>query len=112
MTLSRYFSGSKPQSGENGIGGGPLGLPFDPVLNSGQSFGGLMDVVPVSDVSEGFEQLLEAFGAVQERCGHRIAVAGSASSYAHYRRRFFDVSHPRAFLRGIPVLTQSLSIAG
>jgi len=112
MTLWRSFSGSKPKSGEDGIGGGSLGLPSDPVLDLGQSFGGLMDVVPVSDVGECFEQLLETVGAVQERWGHRIAVAGSASCYAHYRRRFFDVSHPRAFLRGIPVLTQSLSIAG
>jgi hypothetical protein len=111
MTLSRYFSGSKPQSGENGIGGGPLGLPFDPVLNSGQSFGGLMDVVAVGDVGKGFEQLFETFAAVQDRGGYCLAGC-STSRRARDRSHFFDLTHPSAFPRRIPARVRNLRAAG
>ena len=46
------FPGSKPQRGEDRVGGGRLGLPLDPVLYKGEALGGLMDVVPLGDVGE------------------------------------------------------------
>jgi hypothetical protein len=95
MKLWRSFSGSKPQSGEDGIGGGSLGLPPDPLLDLGQPLGGLMDVVAVGDVGEGFEQLLETFVAARSDggCYDRRLLASRRAPSA----RFFDVSHPSAF---------------
>ena len=55
MKLWPPFSGSKPQRGEDGVGGGRLGLPLDPLLDAHEPFGRLMDVVAVGDVGEGFE---------------------------------------------------------
>lgn len=97
MTLSPPFSGSKPQRGEDRIGGGRLGLPPDPVLHPGEAFGGLVDVIAVGDVDEGFEQLLEAFGAAEHWRRHRSA---RAARRAHDRWHPLVVLHPTAFLRG------------
>ena len=110
MTLLRSFSGSKPQRGEDRIGGGPFGLPPDPLLDAGQALGGLMDVVAVGEVGEGFEQLLKAFVAAEDRGGCRMA--GAASRRAHGRPHFFDLFHPSAFPRGIPAAIQNHPIAG
>lgn len=103
MTLSPPFSGSKPQlsrskpqRGEDRIGGGRLGLPLDPVLDPRKALGGLMDVVAVGDVDKGFEQLFEAFGAAKDR----YLVAGSASRRAYHRPHCSVSPHPSAFLRG------------
>jgi hypothetical protein len=60
-------SGSKPQNVENGISSGSLGLPLDPFLDLGQPLGSLMDVVPLGDVDERFEELLDAFAARAQR---------------------------------------------
>jgi hypothetical protein len=110
MTLSRYFSGGKPQSGEDRIGGGMIGLPPDPILYSRQPFGGLMDVVAVGDVGEGFEQLFEALGAPEHRRGRRLA--GTATRRARRRPHSFVLTHPSAFPCGCSAATQSPSAAG
>ena len=108
MTLLRFFSGSKPQRGEDRIGGGPLGLLSDPLLDPGQALGGLMDVVAVGDIGKRFEQLLEAFGTSKGR----RRPAGAASQRTHERPRSFALSHSSAFPRGIPAVVQSRSAAG
>lgn len=108
MKLLRSL-GSKPQSGEDGIGGGPLGLPPDPILNPGQAFGRLMDIVAVGNVGKGFKQLFKAF--VTGGNGRRHHHAGSASR--RYRGpHFFSLSHPSAFPRGIPAVVQSPPAVG
>jgi hypothetical protein len=112
MKLLRAFSRSKPQPGEDRIGGGLLGLPLDPVLYPGQAFRRLMNVVAIGDVGKGLKQLLKALALVQNGRGCRMAVAGGASWRAHGRQNFFDVVHPRAFPRGIPTQIQNLSAAG
>jgi hypothetical protein len=93
MTLWPPFSGSKPQRGEDRVGGGRLGLPRDPLLDPREAFGRLMDVVAVGDIGKGFEQLFEAFGAPEgrRRLGH------PASRRAHNRSRASVSSHPSAF---------------
>jgi hypothetical protein len=96
MTLSLPFSGSKPQRGEDRVGGGRLGLPPDPVLHPREAFGGLMDVVAVGDVDKGLEQLFEAFGAAKDR----RRTGRSASRRAHHRPHCSISLHPSAFLRG------------
>jgi hypothetical protein len=108
MTLLRYSLRGKPQSGENGVSGGALGLPPNPVLNPGQPFGCLMDVVAIGDVDKRFEQLLEALGAGLNRRGCRVTRSTSRCPYDV--PHFLDLSHPSAFPRGIS--TQSLSLAG
>ena len=108
MTLLRFFSGSKPQRSEDRIGGGPLGLLSDPLLDSGQALGGLMDVVAVGDIGKRFQQLLKAFATPK---GSRRP-AGAASPRTHERPRFFALSHSSAFPRGIPAVVQSLLAAG
>jgi len=108
MTLLRFFSGSKPQRGEDRIGGGPLGLLSDPLLDSGQALGGLMDVVAVGDIGERFEQLLETFATSK---GSRRP-ASAASPRTHEQPRFFAFPHSSAFSRGIPAVVQSLPAAG
>ena len=110
MKLSGYFSGGKPQRGEEGIGGGVLGLPLDPVLNLGQPFGRLMDVVAIDDIGEGFEQLFEALAPVHD--GRGGGHADPASRRVPGRSQFLDLSHPSAFPRGIPAATQNLPAAG
>jgi hypothetical protein len=82
MTLSLPFSGSKPQRGEDRVGGGRLGLPPDPVLYPRQSLGGLMDVVAVGAAKD------------QRRTGR------SASRRSHHRPHWSVSPHPSAFLRG------------
>lgn len=96
MTLSLPFSGSKPQRGEDRVGGGRLGLPPDPVLHPRQALRCLMDVIAVGDVDEGFEQLLEAFGAAKDWC----RIGRSASRCAHHWPHYSVSPHPNAFLRG------------
>jgi hypothetical protein len=105
MTLLRSSSGSKPQRGEDRIGGGQFGLLLDPLLDPGQAFGGLVDVVAIGDVDKGFEQLFKTLvaGAVWRRCSE----GGSASRRAHDRPQFFDPSHSPAFPRSIPADVQS-----
>ena len=109
MTLSRT-SGSKPQRGEDRIGGGPFRLPRDPVLDPGEALGSLMDIVAVGDVGERFEQLLKAFAAAPYR--YRGRRNGPASWRAHDRPLSLDVFHPSAFPRNIPAPAQSLPVAG
>ncbi len=108
MTLLRSFSGGKPQSGEDRIGGGPIGLPFDPLLDPRQALGGLMNIIPV-DIGEGLEQLLEAFGATED-CGRRIA--GPASRRTRRRSHSLVLTHPTAFRCGCSVATQNHPVAG
>ena len=110
MTLLRYFSGGKPQSGEDRIGGGLLGLPPDPVLDAGQTFGSLMDIVAVDDVDKGFEQLLEALSAVGERRGSRcVRPTSRCPRHPSHRLGLF---HSNAFpRRRIPALAQNHPVA-
>jgi hypothetical protein len=110
MMLSRYSSGGKPQSGEDRIGGGMIGLPLDPLLYSRQTLGRLVDVVTVGDVDERREQLLEAFGAAKHRSGRR-PVVGAAPRRARPRPHSFVLTHPSAFPRGRSA-TQSPPVAG
>ena len=70
MTLLRSSLGSKPQRGEDWVGGGLLGLTTDPFLDSGKALGRLVDIVPVGNVGKRFEQLFEAVVAP-------LAVAGA-----------------------------------
>jgi len=109
MTLLRSSSGSKPQRGEDRIGGGHFRLLPDPFLDPGQAFGGLMDVVAVGDVEKGFEQLFKtlAEGAAGRGCGE----GGSASRRAHDRSQFVCLSHPSAFPRSIAARAPTLDIA-
>ena len=111
MTLSRYFSGGKPQSVEDRIGGGMIGLAPDPLLYPRQTLGRLVDVVAVGDVDKGFEQLLQAFGAAEHRRGRR-RLAGTASRRARRRSHSLVLTHPSAFPLGCSAATQSPPIAG
>jgi hypothetical protein len=95
MTLSRSYSGGKPQRGEDRIGGSRRGLPFDPFLNLRQTFRCLMDIVPIGDIGKGLEQLFEACAAIQRWTGDRMA--GAASRCAHHRQHSFLASHSRTF---------------
>lgn len=111
MTLWRSFSGSKPQSGEDRVGGGMIGLTPDPFLDARQSFRGLMDVVAVGDVGERFEQLLETFVAAEHRRGRGFD-AGAASRSPRRRPYPVVLIHPSAFPRGCLAATQSPPVAG
>jgi hypothetical protein len=97
MKLSRY-SGSKPQSAEDWIGGGPFRFAGDPLLHAGEALGGLMNVVAVN-VGDRLEQLLEAFVAAADR-GRRW-LAGAASRHQSDSARSVVLSHPIAFPRDI-----------
>jgi hypothetical protein len=108
MTLLRSFSGSKPQSGEDRIGGGPISLPLDPLLYPRQALGRLMDVVAI-DIGDGFEQLFEAFVATEDR---RCRIAAAASRRARRLSHSLEMTHPTAFLRGCSVATQNPPVAG
>jgi hypothetical protein len=106
MTLLRSFSGSKPQPGEDRVGGGLLSLATDPFLDSGKALRGLVDVVPVGNVGKRFEQLFQALVARARRGG--CGVPRSALRRAPDQPHFFDLSHPNAFPRGItPAVTQN-----
>lgn len=110
MTLSRYFSGGETQSGEDRIGGGVIGLPFDPLLHSCQTLGGLVDVVAVSEVGECFEQLLEAFGAAED--SRRYRIGRTASRRTPGWPHSLVLSHLSAFPLGCSARTQGPSVAG
>lgn len=110
MKLWRSFSGSKPQSGEERIGGGSVGLSPDPLLDARQALGGLVNVVALGDVGEGVEQRVEAFAAGQRRSGRRIFAAAARRPYD--RPHPVDLSHPGAFPCGVPAATQSRPVAG
>ena len=115
MTLSRS-SGSKPQSVEDRIGCGALRLAHDPVLDSGEAFGGLMDIVAV-DVGDRIEQLFDTLIPAASRRGCRRT--GTASRYQSDRAHSAVLSHPIAFPRGAvtfvepnsPALTQNHPLA-
>ncbi|HTW53882.1 MAG TPA: hypothetical protein VME45_18480 [Stellaceae bacterium] len=96
MTLSRYFSGGKPQSGENRIGGGMIGLTPDPLLDPRQTLRGLVDVVALSDVDKCFEQFFEAFGAAKD-CRAGGSPARAAAGRARRRPQSLVLTHPSAF---------------
>jgi len=110
MTLCRPFSRSKPKRGEDRIGGGSLGLTPDPVLHARQPLGGLMDVVAVGDVGECLEELLETFGAAEDRAAGDTA--GMAAWRATGRPYLVDLIHPSAFFCAIPAATQTRPVAG
>jgi hypothetical protein len=93
-------SGGKPQSVENGIGGGSLRFSADPFLNPRQPLGGLMNVVAVDKVGKGLEQLLKTLLAAGDRLRRRDR--GSASWHTRYGSRFFDVLHSTTFPPGVP----------
>ena len=110
MTLWRYSSGGKPQRGEERIVGRRGGLPRDPFLNLRQTFRRLMDVIPLGDIGKGFEQLGEAFIAIQWWIGDRVA--GAASGCTHHRQYSFPMSHARAFPHDVPAGIQTHPVAG
>jgi hypothetical protein len=110
MMLWRFSSGGKPQRGEDRIGGSRGGLPLNPLLNLGQTFRRLMDVVAVGDVGKGFEQLFKAFAAIQRRISDRMT--GAASWCAHRRQHSFLLSHACAFPHDIPDRIQIRPVAG
>ena len=99
MKLSWASSGGETQNGENRIGRGRLRLARDPFLHTGQTLGGLVDVVAVGDVGEGFEQLFEALVAGGNRRvdGYFVNRQGAASRYANQRAPVIDLFHPVAF---------------
>jgi hypothetical protein len=111
MTLLRYFSGGKPQSGENRIGGGMIGLAPDPLLDPCQTLRGLVYVVAVGDVDKRREQLLEAFGAAEDRRGYGFFVR-AASRRPRRRPQSLVLAHPSAFPRDCSAATQNPSVAG
>jgi radical SAM superfamily enzyme YgiQ (UPF0313 family) len=107
MKLSWASSGGETQNGENRIGRGRLRLARDPFLHTGQTLGGLVDVVAIGDVGEGFEQLFEALVAGGNRRvdGHFVNRQGAASRYANQRAPVIDLFHPVAFpLASVPKL--------
>lgn len=110
MTLCRPISRSKPQRGEDRIGGGSLGLTPDPVLHSGEPLGGLMDVIAVGDVGECFEQLFETLRTAE--CRAAAGVAGAAPRCAHDRLHLVDLTHPSVFPYAISAATQIRPVAG
>ena len=110
MKLSRSFSGSKPQCGEDWISSSLFGLAPDPILNLRQSLGGLMDIIAFGNVGEGLEKRFEAFATLHRRASRRLADA--AARRARHRSSSVDLSHPSAFPRGVPAAAQSHSIAG
>jgi hypothetical protein len=93
-------SGSKPQSVEDGIGSGPFRLAPDPLLHSGQSLGGLVDVVAI-DVDERFEQQFDAFAA----CAGGSRHIGAAPRHTAYGSHSAELCHLTAFPRNIPAMT-------
>ena len=100
MTLCRPLSRSKPQSIEDRIGGGAIGLIPDPSLNRGQPLGRLMDVVALGDVGDGVEQQRDAALSFVHRLGgvSRIGDRGArpiGRSFSIFRTQV-------AFPRGIP----------
>ena len=109
MTHSRYFSGSKPQSVEDRIGGGAIGFPLDPLLHPRQPLGRLMDIVAVGEVGECLEQLLEAFSAAEDSGAG--CIARTASRRPRRRPRLLMLTHSSAFPRGCSSGTQSRSVA-
>lgn len=111
MTLWRYSLGGKPQSGEDRIGGGATGLRVDPFEHAVKAFGGLVDVVAVGDVGEGFEQLFEAFGPA-ETCRGRRRMIGPAPWRARLRPYSCVMTHPSAFSRGGSAATRNPPAAG
>jgi hypothetical protein len=111
MTLLRYFSGGKPQSGENRIRGGMIDLTLDPFLDPRQALRGLVDVIAVGDVDKCFEQFFEAFGAAEDRRAGR-SPAGAAPGRARRRPQSLVLTHSSAFPRDCSVATQSPSVAG
>lgn len=104
MTLSRLFSGGKPQRGEDRVGGGRLGLRPDPFLHTGEAFGRLMNIVPFGDVGKGFEQLIETVFAAGRR---PRGTAGTAARCADYRHPSSVMSHANAFPLGIPARVEN-----
>lgn len=110
MTLWRYFSGGKPQSGEDRIGGGMIGLTPDPLLDARQAFGRLVDVVAIGDVDKGFEEFFETFGASEYGIGRGLG--GTASRRARRRLHPLVLPHPSTFPRHCSAATQSPSLAG
>ena len=110
MTLSRSFSGSKPQRGEDRIVGGRSGLRVDPVLHACEAFRRLMDIVALRDVREGFEQLLETILAAEP--SRRRSAADAAPRRARHRYYPSVLSHARAFPHGIATRNHRLAVAG
>jgi hypothetical protein len=107
MTLSRN-SGSKPQSVEDRIGCGALRLAPDPVLNPGEAFGGLMDIVAV-DIRDGIEQLFDTL--IPAAGGRECRRMGVASRYQGDRAHSAVLSHPIAFPRGVMTCAEPSSPA-
>jgi hypothetical protein len=110
MTLLRYSLRGKPQSGEDRIGGGAIGLRIDPFEDAIEAFGSLVDVVPIGDVDNGFEQLFEAFGTAEVFGGRRII--GTAARRARLRPHSRVMTHPTAFPRGCSAATRNPPAAG
>ncbi|HUI35541.1 MAG TPA: hypothetical protein VLX67_08445 [Stellaceae bacterium] len=106
MTLSRN-SGSELQHVEDWIGCGALRFAPDPILDPGEAFSRLMDVVAV-DVGNGVEQLLDAFIPASRWRYRRM---GAASRYQRDRARSIVLCHPIAFPLGIPAVAETTSPA-
>jgi hypothetical protein len=94
------YSGGKPQSAENGIGGGALGLPLDPFLDPRQPLGGLMNIVSLGDVGDGLEQLFQAFVASARQC--RNQRRGTAARHTSRGAVSSQLCHAAAFPCGVP----------
>lgn len=111
MTLWRYSSGGKTQSGEDRIGGGAVGLSIDPFEHAFEAQSGLVNVVAVGDVDDGFEQLLQAFSAIRRFREPRRS-AGAATRRAQLRPHSLVLTHPSAFPRDCSAATQIPPVAG
>lgn len=77
------------QIGKDRIGGGDCGLVANPLLDQRQPACRLMDVVPIKDVAEGFEQLFET---VRPRA--RGTAGSRAAALACRRGRSPGKPHP------------------
>jgi hypothetical protein len=110
MTLWRSSLRGKPQSGEDRIGGGAIGLGVDPIQHMAQTCSRLVDVVAVGDIDESFEQLFEAFGPakVSGRRHWASCPAAWCTDFPHS----FALIHPGAFPHGSSEATQALHLAG
>jgi len=103
-------SGGKPQNVEDGIVGGSLRLATDPVLYTGQSQGGLVDIVALGDIGDSLKQLPEAFVPVDSggfALRHAVATPWDANCGTLCSGMF----HPTTFLPAVSSLETAMPIS-
>jgi hypothetical protein len=96
--MSRFgdYSGKELWTGEERIGGSPLGLPFDPILNESQTFGRLVDVIAFGDVGKRVEQGVKTLVARSRARESRFvrAYSSQADCRAHSNNLCHAITSP------------------